>query len=161
MNSIESLRQLFVFNAWANRRMLDSFNGASPPSPQALRAFAHLLIAEKMWLVRLLTNEDTTGFDFWQASTLDECGALAEENRRAYTELFKGLTEEGLDQVATYKNSKGVEYRTSFRDIVTHVLFHSTYHRGQVAMAVRASGKDPAYTDYIAFVREHENPRGA
>ena len=161
MKSIESLRQLFAFNEWANRRILDSFNDASPPSPQALRAFAHLLIAEKMWLVRLLTNEDTTGFDFWQASTLDECEALAEENRRAYTELFRGLTEEGLDRVATYKNSKGVEYRTSFRDILTHVLFHSTYHRGQVAMAVRAEGTEPAYTDYIAFVRENENPRGA
>jgi len=155
MKSIESLRQLFAFNEWANRRILDSFNDASPQSPQALRAFAHLLIAEKMWLVRLLRNEDTTGFDFWQASTLEECAALLKENSLAYTDLLKNLTEETLDSVATYRNSKGVEYHTSFYDILTHVLFHSTYHRGQVAMAVRNDGGEPAYTDYIAFVREN------
>ncbi|MGI8565434.1 MAG: DinB family protein [Pyrinomonadaceae bacterium] len=165
MNSIESLRQLFVFNEWANRRILDSFNDASSRSLGAIRAFAHLLVAEKMWLVRLLRNEDTTGFDFWQPSTLDECAALAEENRRAYAELLRSLTEETLDSVATYRNSKGVEYHTSFYDILTHVLFHSTYHRGQVAMAVRNDGGEPAYTDYVAFVRENEkvmsrSPRG-
>jgi uncharacterized damage-inducible protein DinB len=110
-----------------------------------------------MWLVRLLRNEDTTGFNFWQPSTLEECAALAEENRRAYTELLKSLTEETLHSVATYRNSKGIEYRTSYHDILTHVLFHSTYHRGQVAMAVRNDSGEPAYTDYIAFVRENES----
>jgi len=155
MNSIESLRQLFTFNEWANRRVLDSFKDESNRSFAAIRAFAHLLVAEKMWLVRLLRNEDTTGFDFWQASTLEECAALLKENSLAYTDLLKNLTEETLDSVATYRNSKGVEYHTSFYDILTHVLFHSTYHRGQVAMAVRNDGGEPAYTDYIAFVREN------
>ncbi|MDQ3687940.1 MAG: DinB family protein [Acidobacteriota bacterium] len=156
MKSIESLRQLFTYNEWANRRVFDSFGNESNRSHAAVRAFAHLLVAEKMWLVRLLRNEDTTGFDFWQPSTLEECAALAEETRRAYAELLENLTEETLDSLATYKNSKGIEYRTSFYDILTHVLFHSTYHRGQVAMAVRNDGGEPAYTDYIAFVRESE-----
>jgi uncharacterized damage-inducible protein DinB len=160
MNSIESLRQLFTYNEWANRRILDSFGDAPNRSHGAVRAFAHLLVAEKMWLVRLLRNEDTTGFDFWQASTLDECAALAEENHRAYAEVLKSLTEETLDSVAAYRNSKGVEYRTSFNDILTHVLFHSAYHRGQIALAVRNDGGEPAYTDYIAFVRENEKTNG-
>ena len=156
MNSIKSLRQLLAYNKWANRRILESFRAGSDPSLAAVRAFAHLLIAEKMWLRRLLRNEDTTGFDFWQASTFEECAALAEENHAAYTDLLNGLTEEMLDSIATYKNSKGVEYRTSFRDILTHVLFHSAYHRGQVALIVRGDGGEPAYTDYIAFVREND-----
>lgn len=161
MNSIESLRQLFAYDEWANRRVFDSFGDESNRSPAAVRAFAHLLVAEKMWLVRLLRNEDTTGFDFWPPSTLEQCAALAEENSRTYAELLGNLTDGALDSVATYKNSKGVEYRTSFYDILTHVLFHSTYHRGQVAMAVRDGGGEPAYTDYIAFVRENEKQSGA
>ena len=156
MNSIKSLRQLLAYNGWANRRVLESFRGGSDPSPAAVRAFAHLLVAEKVWRLRLLRNEDTTGFDFWQTSTLEECAALAEENHAADTDLLNGLTEGTLDSVATYKNSKGVEYRTSFRDILTHVLFHSAYHRGQVALIVCGDGGEPAYTDYIAFVREND-----
>jgi len=31
---------------------------------------------------------------------------------------------------------------------------HSTYHRGQIASAVREAGGAPAYTDYIHAVRQ-------
>ena len=134
--------------------MLDSLGEPANSSPKAVRALAHLLIAEKIWAARLRANVDTTGFDFWQGSTLEECRQLADEVREIYRKLLSELTEEALGSEATYKNSKGVEYRNSYRDILQQVLLHSTYHRGQVAMAVRAEGGEPAYADYIAFVRE-------
>lgn len=161
METIKTIGQLFTYNHWANRRVLDSFKDPLNHDPRAIRVLAHLLIAEKMWLVRLLNNEDTTGFNFWPELGLEECEALAEENRKAYAVLFDSLTENDLDSVAIYKNSKGVEYRTSYRDILLHVAFHGTYHRGQVASQVRAGGGTPAYTDYIAFVRESEEASGA
>jgi uncharacterized damage-inducible protein DinB len=106
--------------------------------------------------MRLQNNLDTTGFEFWPAASLAECEAMAQENARSYTELVTGLTDDQLDSIATYKNSKGVEYETTYRDILTHVMMHSAYHRGQVAMAVRAEGCEPACTDYIAYVREKQ-----
>lgn len=160
MQTLETICQLFTYNHWANRRVLDSFKDSPHRNGDAVRVLAHLLIAEKMWLARLLNNEDTTGFDFWPELLLEECAALADENRKAYAVLFENLTENNLDAVATYKNSKGVEYRTSFRDILMHVAFHGTYHRGQVARLVRMGGGTPAYTDYIAFVRERETVSG-
>lgn len=39
-------------------------------------------------------------------------------------------------------------------DILTHVLMHSAYHRGQIASHMRANGKTPAYTDFIHAVRQ-------
>jgi len=155
METIEMIRNLFRYNEWANQSIIDSLKVSSNHNPKAVRALAHLLIAERTWLQRMLINQDTTGFDFWPGSTLDECEQLAGEIKKAYADLFDGLTEQKLSSLAEYKNSKGVEYRTSFRDILQHVLMHSMYHRGQVAMAVRAEGGTPAYTDYIAFVREN------
>jgi uncharacterized damage-inducible protein DinB len=38
-------------------------------------------------------------------------------------------------------------------DILTHVVAHSAYHRGQIAAAVRAAGGAPAYTDFIHAAR--------
>ena len=154
MQTLEMMRGLLGYNEWANGKMMDSLKQSSNPSAKAVRALAHLLLAEKTWLLRLQTNQDSTGFDFWQGTTLEECEALALEVKQAFAALMDKLTEDGLDSVATYKNSKGAEYSTSYRDILTHVLMHSAYHRGQVAMAVRAEGNAPAYTDYIAFVRE-------
>jgi uncharacterized damage-inducible protein DinB len=37
--------------------------------------------------------------------------------------------------------------------VLLHVIMHSAYHRGQIAMAMRAAGQQPAYTDFIHAVR--------
>jgi uncharacterized damage-inducible protein DinB len=37
--------------------------------------------------------------------------------------------------------------------MLTHVAMHGSYHRGQIAAALRAGGDIPSPTDYIAFVR--------
>src|SRR5687767_1311221 len=113
MQTLESLRQLVVFNEWANRRMLESLKAFEGQSAKALRPLSHLLIAEKEWMTRMLHNEDSTGFDFWPASTLDECEALANDTAKAYADFVNQMTEEKLDHTATYKNSKGTEYITT------------------------------------------------
>lgn len=158
MHTIESLRQLVEFNSWANRRMIASLRAFEGESAKAMRALAHLLITEKAWLTRILSNADSTGADYWPTATLDECEVVANEMANAYTNFVNALTEENLDHTAAYKNSQGIAYTTSCRDILTHVLFHSMAHRGQVQMALRADGGTPVWSDYIVFVREQNLP---
>src|ERR1041384_3481423 len=154
MHTLESLRELVQFNVWANRRVVESLKASQAESPKAMRALSHLLVTEREWLLRMRGKTDSTGDNFWPASALDECEALANETAAAYTDFVNELTEETVDNTATYKNSKGIEFTTSFRDILTHVLFHSMAPRGQVQMALRADGGEPLWGDYIIFVRE-------
>ena len=153
MDALQHLRRLFEYNAWANRRAFESlatFGGES----KGARAFVHLLVAEREWLLRLEENRDTTGFDFWPEATREACAELLDENQNSYAALLGRLSAEDLARTATYRNSKGVAYTTSYLDILTHVAFHSAYHRGQVASAVRESGGTPAYTDFVGWQRE-------
>jgi len=154
MQTIEELRDLLSYNEWANRRTIVALKASASPPAKALRALTHLLIAEQTWLQRFQTAQDSTGFNFWPDASLQQCEALADEMARSYKAFVSSLTEAGLDAVATYKNSKGTEYQTAFRDMLMHVVMHSAYHRGQVAMAIRAENGEPANTDYIGFVRE-------
>ena len=156
MQTIEELRNVLNYNRWANHRAIVSLKASPNPSAQAIRALTHLLIAEKTWLLRLKENMDSTGFDFWPSASVEECETLAEGIAQSYKELVSDLTEDQLGLVAKYKNSKGIEYETTYRDILVHVVMHSAYHRGQVAMAVRGEGGEPGYTDYIGFVREQQ-----
>jgi uncharacterized damage-inducible protein DinB len=39
-------------------------------------------------------------------------------------------------------------------DILAQLFGHSSYHRGQIAMLVRAAGGEPAVTDLIYWCRE-------
>jgi uncharacterized damage-inducible protein DinB len=63
------------------------------------------------------------------------------------------LDEEGLEEGVGYRNSKGEFWTSTVGDILTHVLLHAHYHRGQIASALREAGGTPAYTDYIHAVR--------
>ena len=59
-----------------------------------------------------------------------------------------------LDDKVEYRNSKGESWSSSVEDILAHVLLHSAYHRGQIALQMRSSGIAPAYTDFIHAVRQ-------
>jgi uncharacterized damage-inducible protein DinB len=64
------------------------------------------------------------------------------------------MDEAALRVGVTYKNTKGEPWTNSVEDILTHVIMHSAYHRGQIAADMRASGHTPAYTDFIHAVRQ-------
>jgi uncharacterized damage-inducible protein DinB len=154
MENVEMLKELLAYNIWADRKILKSLEEQSEPNPRSLIIFNHLLVAEAEWLTRLIDNKGTPDFNFWPNMSLSDCKIKANEIHEKYTELINNLTEKKLGVVAVYKNSKGVEYRTSWREVLMHVTIHSAYHRGQVAMALRDSGDTPVNTDYVGFIRE-------
>jgi uncharacterized damage-inducible protein DinB len=157
VQTIDELRNLLAYNEWANRRVIGSLKASPDPPAKALRALSHLLVAEQAWMKRLRENLDSTGFDFWPAGSVDACETLAAEVSRSYGDFLGDLSEDRLGSFARYKNSKGTEFETSYRDVLTHVMLHSAYHRGQVATALREAGREPAQTDYIVFVRERSS----
>lgn len=136
---------------WANKRVLESLQSAQNPQQRSLELYAHILGAEHVWLTRI--NGTTKRVDVWPASTLDECEALGKENIAALTTLVSRLTQDLLEKPVTYRNSAGDQFTSTVEDILTHVAMHGSYHRGQIAAALRAGGDTPSPTDYIAFVR--------
>lgn len=150
MQTLEIIRQLYDYNAWANHEFLRYFENAAQTNPKAIRVLAHLLLAAKIWLERISNeNTDNTGNNFWAGETVENCAALPENNRLSYDEFFNDLTEEKLDTSSTYKNSKGASFKNTVREALTHAFLHSGYHRGQAAQAIRASGDAPPSTDFI------------
>ncbi|HXG63712.1 MAG TPA: DinB family protein [Blastocatellia bacterium] len=150
---LEMIRRLSRYTQWATLRALAALENQNSATQNSLRPFAHLLIAEKVWLLRL-HGQDTVGIDLSPELSLKECQALADENQSGYAAFLNALAEDKLDEEITYRNSKGIEFRTPVRDILLHVFFHGAYHRGQVARAIREDGGTPENTDYIGFVRE-------
>jgi len=157
MQTIEALRKAVAYDGWANLAVLRGMDTA-PETKPAIRLFAHVVTAEQEWLLRLTAGKDSTGVNFWPELSLQASRERAAEVHEAYVRFLGGLTEEELERVATYRNSAGIEFRTGWRDILTHVLNHSTYHRGQIATTLREAGATPAATDYIVYIREQAAP---
>ncbi len=148
------LKRLCNHMVWADRRVLDLLNEfPEARHPSVVRLFSHLLAAERVWLLRLL-GEDAGQQPIWPEWTLEELNRAAAQNTLDYTRYLEALRDEELAAEVTYTNSQGVAFRTAVEDILLQVFMHGSYHRGQIAAAVRASGEEPVNTDYITFVRD-------
>lgn len=151
MDTIEHLRQLFSYNDWANRRIVTALKEHN--SEKSRKILAHLLITEREYFERLY-GKDSFRFDFWQDLSLEECGRLARENAERYETLIRRFEEEGLNLRAEYRTSEGVRQENTFRELLTHVLFHSSIHRGNIILKMREEGFTPPKVDYIIYLRE-------
>jgi uncharacterized damage-inducible protein DinB len=90
----------------------------------------------------------------WPKPDLDQCEAEASELERLWHEHLDLITAGDVAQSVSYKNTKGESWTSTIWDILTHVVVHSAYHRGQIASHMRANGQTPAYTDFIHGVRQ-------
>ncbi|MCC7012691.1 MAG: DinB family protein [Planctomycetes bacterium] len=149
MNRLEHLTRLIGYEDWANREFADAL--ARQPAPEALRQFAHLVSAQTLWLDRIAHRPLSA--PVWPEWDLAECVKRLDLVRAGWKNFFRGLDAGALDTTINYVNTKGSYYQSTVGDIISHVLFHGSYHRGSVASALRAAGGVPPTTDFIHAVR--------
>ena len=143
-----ALERLLRYDIWANRETLDSLPEAATP-PRSLRWMNHIVGAELLWVSRMAGKP--APLPVWPDLSLEEC---AKRMDRLSEELLASLNYEPLTQSITYINSKGESWASTIEEILTHLVIHSAYHRGQIASDLRSAGHEPAYTDYIHAVRQ-------
>lgn len=152
MNMIQHFERLFAYDDWANREVLSSFQIAGNTPPRSVKLMAHIFAAERLWLERLQREDQT--YPVWPDFSLIQCRSEAEELPRLWKAYLGQMSPARLTESVSYKNSKGESWNNSIADILTHVVMHSAYHRGQIAADMRAAGNVPAYTDFIHGVRQ-------
>jgi uncharacterized damage-inducible protein DinB len=156
MDAKDFLR-MFDYDSWANRECIAAMRGAAGSiSPDMIGRVAHILSAQKLWLERILNQPPSMAV--WPSATIEECVTLAEQVSSAWRNYLSTFSQQEfsqqmLDSNVKYRNSKGEPWTSRVDDILIHVLFHSAYHRGQIALQMRASGFTPASTDFIHAVR--------
>jgi uncharacterized damage-inducible protein DinB len=152
MASPSYIARLFTYDHWANREIVDCLSRLERPPERSLNLLAHILSAERLWLERLQQQKQT--HLVWPNFTLQQCKLEAEALSGLWTSYLLTLSEGSLSHSVSYKNTKGEIWNSSVEDILMHVVLHSAYHRGQIAVVMRASGVTPAYTDFIHAVRQ-------
>jgi uncharacterized damage-inducible protein DinB len=156
MNAGDFLR-MFAYDHWANRECLRAMRAGDAAATGMVKRIAHILSAEKLWLERI--RREPQSMPVWPEfddpnSAINECEAMADEMAHVWRNYLNELPPGGLEEKIEYRNSKGELWSSRVEDVLTHVLMHSAYHRGQIALEMRAAGMEPAYTDFIHAVRQ-------
>ncbi len=153
--------ELAKYNIWANNKMIAWLNDINDVQyKQSIESsfgsivglVLHVASAEKIWLERL--HEDPA--PLWLASdfkgdkeTLVSIWKRASEDIKMYIENFD---EKNLENKLKFKRLNGEENELAFYQIFSHVLNHSTFHRGQFVTLLRQVGfSNISGTDLLDF----------
>jgi len=140
-------KELFEYNRHCNGELVTLFkNNESSISEKSLQLLNHILNAHQIINARIL-GEDLT-CSVWEIRPLE---SLEEINQNNYKITLQLLKTADLDKIIEYKTSKGFPLANAIRDILFHIVNHSTYHRAQIASDVKQRGIAPLPTDYIIF----------
>jgi uncharacterized damage-inducible protein DinB len=159
----EEFRTLYEYNAWANRRVMEScarlnadqFTRDLVSSFHSVRdTLAHILGAEWLWLERWHGRSHSSLLFAGDFSDLSAIRARWAEVERDLTDFVASLTDDDVSRVYEYKTTEGVPYASPAWQMLQHVVNHGTYHRGQIATMLRQLGNKSQSTDLILFYRE-------
>jgi uncharacterized damage-inducible protein DinB len=152
VNLADYLRREVAYDVWANHEVLTAIRAAGGEGTRSLQLMSHLLAAERVWYERLKQQKQSV--TVWPAGDLAWCETEASTLSRLWRDYLDDATAGDLAQTISYKNSKGESWTSVIIDVLTHVVMHSAYHRGQIASHMREIGQTPAYTDFIHAIRQ-------
>ena len=157
------LAMLYVYNSWANHRILRAAEGVSSEQliakvlsyPSSLRwTLVHVLSAEWIWLSRwqgvsptAMLNEQ----DLPDLASIRERWQREEQNLR---DFLATLRDKDLERVVNYTNTRGQALAFPLWQLMAHVVNHGTQHRSEAAVILTEMGCSPKEMDLVFFLQE-------
>lgn len=166
MNSLELIHTLYDYNAWANRRILDT---AAYLTPDQLRAvgsasfesihdtLVHTMSAQWMWLSRWQGRSPTAMLD---PADFDDVVAIEsrwEQIEQDEQKFIAALDDAALAREVHYHNTKGQPFAYPLWQLMLHQVNHATQHRSEVAAMLTQFGHSPGWLDLIRYLDVRKN----
>jgi uncharacterized damage-inducible protein DinB len=154
------VQELYRHNQWANARAFDALSTLSredfarePGREHAsIRAtLTHIVWAEWLYLRRWQGTSPQTVFQASEFAGQADLKARWAEVQLEQQAFVESLTAERLLSRVRYVNLQGESWEYPLWRQMYHVVSHSGYHRGQLAMLLRQLGARPLPTDFLLF----------
>ena len=146
--------QLFHYDAWATRQLLSLADQHQFKQPRIIELLSHIQSTQRIWLERCQGLPESVSR--FQDRSLAEISALTEQNHTDWLSYLGSLPARDFARIIHYRNSQGEPFDNRLEDIITHVINHSTHHRGSTVMLLGEEQIPPPALDFILFCR-HNN----
>lgn len=141
--------QLFDYNFYCNRQLIEQCADLKKVPQKSQEFFSHILNAHHIWNHRILQKPHE--YEVWQVHPLKDWGDIHYENQRTSFEIITNC--ENFESRIDYETTEGRVFGNDLKDILFHIINHSTHHRGQMLLDLRANKIEPKSLDYIFFKR--------
>jgi len=156
--TLATINELFRYNYWARDRQLEACAALTEEQflrpiggsfPSIRDTLGHLVLVEWIWLERFLGCSPRAVppvDDFATLAAVTDRWKLEEAHMWEY---LGGLNDAALEHVETYVSTRGQTWSYALWRMMTHLLNHQSYHRGQVTNHLRQLGLKPPPVDFL------------
>jgi uncharacterized damage-inducible protein DinB len=153
---------LFAYDRWANAKVLgacrkltaEQYVAEPVPGWSSVRStIYHIAFVTDFHLREIAGDPDDGTPTEADLATVDDAARLLERAYRRFEVLRPTLTPERLNTVLTLRGG-GWTMTYPLWARLRHIVYHSTYHRGQVASKLKRFGIEQPVTDYLFWVIE-------
>ncbi|MFS4466429.1 DinB family protein [Maribacter sp. 2210JD10-5] len=141
--------ELFDYNFHCNKKIIEACIAMETVPDITQELFSHILNAHHIWNARILGKPYE--FEVWQKHPVTTWGDIHYENQRSSFEIT--MNADAFDKRIDYENTEGRLFTNTLRDMLFHIINHSTNHRGQIALDFRKNNLEPIVLDYAFYRR--------
>lgn len=116
----------------------------------------HVVAALDVWLRRLHGESPTQLLSVAQLPRPAVCAAHAAILTHSYIDLLGHVDDGALMRTVAYTNTAGEPHQLLAREILLHVLTHTSDHLAQVATLLTQAGVEPPDLDFAAWVQQRQ-----
>ena len=138
MSTLALLRKLFGYRAWANAEFLEKMKGFDPDlhaqdRDAALRLLNHTYVVDRIFAAHLVgADHGFSANDPADTPSLEGLRAALITSDQWYLNYLETVTPEQLSESVPFVFTDGDGGRMSREEMLSHLVVHSGYHRGEV-----------------------------
>ncbi|OHV87229.1 DinB family protein [Mesorhizobium sp. ORS 3428] len=165
MSASTLLRSLLVYQAWANDELLEKLTGMDPRRNQkerraALRLMNHIHIVSRIFAAHLVgVSHGYTSDNTGETPEPAELRAATAEVDRWYLDYLASVSEQKLAEPAAFTFTDGDKGCMTRQEMLTHVVLHGSYHRGEVGRMLAGIAVAPPWDTSAVHLHRAEPSR--
>jgi uncharacterized damage-inducible protein DinB len=166
----DDIQLLFEYDRWANHRVLQAASRLSPEQftrdlhgsfPSVRDTLLHIIGGEWIWLEywkeaprtpALLADLRERRAGLFNLDAFPDVAAVQSkwaEIEKVQADFVSHVTKESLEKLLPFRTT-----HATLAHLMQHLVNHSTYHRGQLALMMRQLDAEPSATDFHVFLVE-------
>jgi len=159
----DTLVSLVKFKRWMDGETLKAIKAIDEPAhPQKrhlmIRLMNHIYVVDMIFRANLTGQQHGyTALNTPETPTLEELEVKMTDCAAWYIQHVDALISSDLEKVITFRFVDGGHGEMRAIDMLNHVLFHGTYHRGAVGWIISECGGVAPKDVLTVFLRDHNH----
>jgi len=158
--------QLANYTIWADQKVIGWLNQISDEQWKQVitssfssieQTSIHIVSAEKIWLDFWINTPDPVYLSAWFSGSKNDLMENWKKTSAGWKNFIENYPEENYRRQITFRYPRGGDGQMEFWQTFSHIVNHSTYHRGQLVTLLRQAGfKDFSSIDLATYYFLHE-----